>query len=132
MFSTHTQKPTDFSESSWLSHAEGQLLVDVVETEDEIIVRSAIAGVAADDLDITLTEDTLTIRGVRHQDLEEAKDGVVHAQECHWGAFSRSILLPHSVNPDSVDALLQKGILTIRMKKDEMNKVVSVFDLDES
>jgi len=131
MNSITDQTQNDFADTSWFSHVEGQLLVDVIETKYEIIVRSAIAGVVADDLDITLTEDTLTIRGTRHVDQEEMHKGTVHAQECHWGAFSRSILLPHHVDPESVDALLQKGVLTIRMKKVDMNTPISVIDLDE-
>lgn len=131
MFSNIDQTQNNFTDSSWLSHVEGQLLVDVIETKSEIIVRSAIAGISADDLDITLTEDTLTIRGTRHIDKEDMNNGTVHAQECHWGAFSRSILLPHHVDPESVDALLQKGVLTIRMKKVDIYTPISVIDLDE-
>lgn len=121
----------DFTDASWLNHSEGQLLVDVMETPREIVVRSAIAGVNADDLEITLAEDTLTIRGARHEDLESFKRGIVHAQECHWGAFSRSIILPSHVDPNSVDAVLKKGVLTIRMKKVQMDSSIRVLDLDE-
>jgi len=132
MHQLHNHTQDGFTDTAWLAHTEGQLLVDVIETEDEILVRSAIAGVSAEDLDITLSDDTLTIRGERHQDAEEMRHGTVHAQECHWGAFSRSVLLPHHVDPETVDALLVKGVLTIRMKKVDTDKPISVVDLDEA
>jgi HSP20 family protein len=121
----------DFTDSTWFSKNEGQLLVDVIETPREIVVRSAIAGVNAEDIDITLTEDTLTVRGKRHHDTQTSKHDLVHAAECHWGAFSRSIILPSHVDTNSVDAILKKGILTIRIKKVVMDHEIPVLDLDE-
>lgn len=121
----------DFMDSTWFSQNEGLLSVDVAETTREIIVRSAIAGVNAENLDITLHEDTLTIRGTRSNEISEFKRGKMHVQECHWGAFSRSIILPSHVDPNSVDAILKKGVLTIRMKKSEMDKPISILDLDD-
>lgn len=117
--------------SDWLSQTEGKLSVDVVETRDEIVMRSAIAGVRTQDLDITLSDDTLTIRGVRNHECEESRHDQVHAQECHWGSFSRTIILPCSVDVDSVDATLRRGILKIRMKKVEMDKSIPVLELDD-
>jgi HSP20 family protein len=121
----------EFADSEWLSHSEGQLSVDVIETKKEIIVRSAIAGISAEDLDISLSEDTLTVRGERHHNCEISSTDRVHVEECHWGAFSRSIILPSNVDPDSVDAVLKRGILTITMSKQEMDKSVPVLDLGE-
>jgi HSP20 family protein len=117
--------------TDWLSSAEGKLSVDVIETADEILVRSAIAGVRANDLDITLSDDTLTIRGVRSHECEESSHDQIHVQECHWGAFSRTVILPSAIDPDSVDATLQRGILTIRMKKVETDKRIRVLELDD-
>lgn len=127
--SEYTQN--DFTDASWFSQNEGQLSVDVMETAKEIVIRSAIAGVNAEDLDITLHEDTLTIRGSRANEISEFKRGKTHVQECHWGAFSRSIILPSHVDPNSVDAILKKGVLTIRLKKTEMDKPISILDLDD-
>ncbi len=117
--------------SDWLSHTEGKLSVDVVETRDEIVVRCAIAGVHTQDLDITLSDDTLTIRGSRQHECEESKHDQIHVQECHWGAFSRTVILPCDVDPDSVDATLRRGILTIRMKKVDSEKRIPVLELDD-
>lgn len=121
----------DFTDSTWFSQNEGLLSVDVMETAREIVIRSAIAGVNAEDLDITLHEDTLTIRGSRSSEISEFKRGKMHVQECHWGAFSRSIILPAHVDPNSVDAILKKGVLTIRLRKTEMDKPISILDLDD-
>lgn len=117
--------------SDWLSQPEGKLSVDVVETHDEIVVRSAIAGVRTQDLDITLSDDTLTIRGSRTHECKERRHDQIHVQECHWGSFSRTIILPCAVDADSVDATLKRGILTIRMKKVEMDKSIPVLELDD-
>lgn len=126
-----TQTQNEFTDASWLNHREGQLLVDVIEIPREIIVRSAIAGVNAEDLEITLAEDTLTIRGSRHQDSEQTRSNIIHAQECHWGAFSRSIILPSPVDPNSVNAILKKGVLTLRMKKIQTGHTIPILDLDD-
>lgn len=118
--------------SDWLSsHNEGKLSVDVIESRHEITVRSAIAGVRASDLDISLSDDTLTIRGTRTHECEESHRDQIHVQECHWGAFSRTIILPCSVDADSVDATLKRGILTIHLKKVEMDKSIPVLELDD-
>ena len=114
----------------WFHETEGQLSVDVIELQDAIIVRSAIAGVAADDLDISLSNDTLTIRGKRHEK-EAYQHGAMHVKECHWGIFSRSIVLPCAVNSEEVDAVLQKGVLTITIKKMDDQIQVSVLDLED-
>ncbi len=124
------QHSHDILDAEWLSLPEGQLHVDVSETHEQIIIRSAIAGVSADELDITLNDDTLTIRGERHHAQEDRQEEI-HVQECHWGSFSRSIILPEPVDEDAVDATLKKGILTIRMYKKDVQKRVNVIDLDD-
>ena len=121
----------ELTESSWLSSAEGQLSVDVIETHDEVIVRSAIAGIAPEDIDITLSNDTLTIRGTRHHGRKGAHNETTHVQECYWGGFSRSIVLPASVHPDKTDAVLKNGILTITMKKLEESSRIPIIDMSD-
>lgn len=100
---------------SWDAH-EGQLAVDCVETLSDIIIRSAIAGVKQEDLDIHVSEDVVTIRGQRHLDRNPAHS-TVHYSECFWGAFSRSIVLPCRVKTDEADAVIKNGILTITIPK---------------
>lgn len=116
--------------NEWLSQNEGKLSVDVLESSTQITIRSAIAGVRAEDLEITLSDDTLTVRGSRGHGCEELSDEQLHVQECHWGTFSRTILLPCHVDGDSVDATLKRGILTVTMDKAEMEKTVPVLEID--
>ncbi len=119
------------AQQEWLSLPEGKLSVDVIERADHIVVRSAIAGVRAQDLEITLSDDTLTVRGQRAHHCEESRGDQLHVQECHWGAFSRTILLPCHVDPDHVEATLKRGILTITAKKVEMEKIVPILEIDD-
>ena len=95
---------------------EGQLSVDVYQTKNEIIIKSAIAGVDPDDLDISISNDMITIRGTRKQEAEIDKEDYFY-QECYWGSFSRSIILPQEVKSDSVSADFKRGILIIKLPK---------------
>lgn len=94
---------------------EGQLAVDIYQTEGELIIQSAIAGVKPEDLDIAIEQDVITIRGKRGKPFEEQGD--YFTQECYWGPFSREIILPVEVNPHQIEASMKEGILTIRMPK---------------
>jgi len=122
---------TSLAEEQWFRDDEGQLSVDVRETENEIIIVSAIAGVDAEDIDIAVTSDTITIRGQRLDECQERDEGIVHIKECYWGKFSRSIVLPHHIKPDEADAVLQNGILTVRLKKAEMSSHIPVVSMDD-
>jgi HSP20 family protein len=105
---------------------EGQLAIDVYQTEDELIIQSAIAGVKSENLDISLEKDIITIKGSREKPFEEKGD--YFTQECYWGPFSREIILPVEVDPSRVSAELKEGILTIRIPKivRERKKKISV------
>ena len=126
---SHASSPIGLND--WLSAQEGKLSVDVIETPQELIVRSAIAGVAIEDLDISLVDDTLTIRGVRAHPYQEQTSDQIHVQECHWGSFSRTIILPSRVDADRVQATLTRGILTITMKKTDIETHISVLALED-
>jgi len=104
---------------------EGQLSVDVFQTKENLMVKSTIAGVKPEDIDISIENDVLTIRGERYlEDKEEAMD--YFYQECYWGGFSRSIVLPIEVKPDEVEASIKNGVLTIVLPKMKKNKSVAV------
>ncbi len=95
---------------------EGQLTVDVCQTPDDIIVESPIAGVRPEDIDINVTEDSVSIKGSRmHESAESGRDYLY--QECYWGRFARSIILPEEVDPESADVTFKNGVLTIRLPK---------------
>lgn len=100
---------------------EGELVVDVFETDADFIVSSAIAGVQIKDLDISLEKDMMVIKGNRGcpHDLSDKK---YFYQECYWGPFSRKIVLPENINIDKADAQMDKGVLTIKIPKNETGK----------
>ncbi|MFA5905377.1 MAG: Hsp20/alpha crystallin family protein [Desulfobacula sp.] len=99
----------------WFS-GEGQLSCDVYQTADSIIVKSTIAGVDQKNLDISVSNDILTIRGFREMN-EEVADEDFFSRECYWGSFSRSIVLPQEIDSKKVSANLKNGILTIKLPK---------------
>lgn len=102
----------------WLPEAEGQLTIDVYQTPTDIVIKSTIAGVDPANLDITVTNDMVTIKGKREKD-ETISSGDYYYQECYWGAFSRSVILPVDVESDKAEASMKNGILTIRLPKIE-------------
>ncbi len=105
--------------------AEGQLSVDVYQTKDSVIIKSTIAGVKPEDIDISIDNDVITIRGTRKQQ-ESIKEDDYFYQECYWGSFSRSIVLPVEINSEETDASLKNGVLTITLPKVKKSKSVAV------
>lgn len=112
MSKTQISTPSDLT----LLQQEGQLAVDVVETEREIIIRAAIAGVQPDEIDVSLSHDMVTIRGKREAQ-EISLNATHHYRECFWGSFSRSIVLPAAIRPEDSEAIFKNGILTLTMPK---------------
>jgi HSP20 family protein len=101
-------------EEKWLE-TEGELAIDVYQTETDVVVQSAIAGVKPENLDIAIERDILTIRGNREKPFEETGD--YFTQECYWGPFSREVVMPVEVDPERVEATMKEGILTIKIPK---------------
>ncbi len=93
---------------------EGQLSVDVFREGDQLVIRSTIAGAKPEDIDIAVNGDLLTIRGTREDKREINEDDWFH-RECHWGTFSRSLILPVDVVADQADATLREGVLELRI-----------------
>ena len=104
---------------------EGQLTVDVFQTDDEIVIKSTIAGVTSDDLDISVTNDMVTIKGGRKPD-EKIKESNYYYQELYWGPFSRAIILPEEIDSDNAKASMKNGILTIRLPKLAKSRIKKV------
>lgn len=98
------------------SEEEGELAVDLCESKDELILQAVIGGVVISDLDISITNDMITIRGERNR---EDKDKIekVYYNECFWGPFSRSLILPQEINADKAKAIIKNGMLTIHLPK---------------
>ena len=99
----------------------GQLAVDVYETADKLVVKARTAGISKSDLDVSISDNILTISGVLSGG-EDEQTTRWHIQECYWGEFSRSIALPVQVREDenSVKAELKDGVLTITFEKEEV------------
>lgn len=106
-------------------HQDGQLAVDVVNTEDAIIVKAMLAGVKASDIDIDIARDLVTIRGTREEEFEVSEDNYYH-KELFWGSFSRSIMLPEEIDVDQAEAIEKNGLLTLKLPKLDKNRKAKI------
>lgn len=110
----------DGEEEEWVDEPDdfpGQLAVDVYETEDQLIVKARTAGIERKDLDVSISDNILTISGVLSGG-EDEETTQWHIQECYWGEFSRTIALPVAVKEEGVEAVLKDGVLTISFEKE--------------
>jgi len=98
----------------------GELVVDVFETNSDFVVSAAIAGIQIKDIDISLEKDMMVIKGNRC-DPHTDSDKKYFYQECYWGPFSRKIVLPENIDIDKADAQIDKGILTVKIPKNEVS-----------
>jgi len=118
----------------WLDDQyEGQLAVDVFQDhENNIVIASTVAGVTSDNLDIAINNDMVTIRGRRSFPYDVSEEQYYY-QECYWGGFSRSIILPVDVKAEEAIASLKNGVLTITIPKADgvQVRVVDVNTEDE-
>lgn len=115
----------DVPETGIAEEMEGQLAIDVYQTPEEIVVESTIAGVKLPDIDIDVSSEKVTIRGERHRD-SKIQGHDYFWQECFWGKFSRSIILPEEIDPDKAHFTLKRGVLTIylpKIHKDRVRKI---------
>lgn len=94
----------------------GILTLDIFQKDGEIVIKSAIAGITGKDLDIAITNDSVTIKGTRKEE-EEEKGRNYFYKELSWGEFSRKVILPEEINADEAKATLKNGILTITLPK---------------
>lgn len=107
----------DSENDDWLDKEKiGQLTVDLYQTDKEIIIQSAIAGVEPEDLDITIEDDLVIIKGKREKKITQEKKDYFY-QECHWGQFYREIILPVEADSSRATASMEQGVLTIKIPK---------------
>lgn len=112
-------------QQDWMEEYEGQLAIDVFQTADDLVVRAPIAGVSSGDLEISIADEILSLKGERKtQETINRED--YFAQECYWGSFSRSYVLPIAVDSEKAQASLKNGILTIRIPKLEKTKTRTI------
>ncbi|MEI8339538.1 MAG: Hsp20/alpha crystallin family protein [bacterium] len=101
--------------------SDGQLSVDVYQTPKEIVIKTMVAGVRPEDLDVTITRDMVTIEGHR-EDANTTESPDYFHQELYWGSFSRTIILPQEIDTEAVEAIQKQGMLIIRLPKIDRNK----------
>lgn len=101
---------------------EGQLTVDVYQTPTDIIVQAFVAGIKPEELDISITQDMITLCGKREDARRIERENFFY-QELYWGTFSRSILLPQEVDADKAEASVKGGIVTVRLPKIDKGRV---------
>lgn len=102
----------------WPELERGELALDVYQTDNDIIVKAPLPGVKPDEVDISITGDTLTIKG-EHKEEREAKQEDYFRKESQHGVFSRSINIPVQVNADKAEAVFENGVLTLTLPKAE-------------
>ncbi|OHA88788.1 MAG: hypothetical protein A2653_03250 [Candidatus Zambryskibacteria bacterium RIFCSPHIGHO2_01_FULL_43_25] len=114
---------TNEDRKTWLEEEaeEGQLTVDMYETPNEIVIKTMVAGVKPDDLDVSITREMVTVRGRRMEDRTISGDNYFH-KELYWGTFSRTIMLPKEVDIDNAEAIEKHGLLIIKLPKMDKNK----------
>lgn len=100
---------------------EGQLTVDVYQNSSEVIIKTMVAGVRPEDLDISITRDMVIIKGKRETERAIKEEDYFH-QELYWGSFSRTIMLPAEVEVEESEAVEKHGLLIIRMPKIDKHK----------
>lgn len=103
----------------------GQLAVDVYETREKLVVKARTAGVNKNDLDVSISDNQLTIRGTLSAGTEEDVENYF-LQECYWGEFSRTIALPVPVKEEEIEAVLKDGVLTISFGKVQQDTVKKI------
>jgi HSP20 family protein len=108
--------PVTSNGEEWMSDFEGQLNIDMYQTKDNVIIKSTIAGVKPEDIDITVANDMVTIKGARRKEENIAQDDYFY-QECYWGNFSRSVIIPVDIDSEQIEADLKDGILTVIIPK---------------
>lgn len=105
----------------WSSNGWSTPLVDMYQTDDEVVVKATVPGISADEVDIQITGDVLTIRGESKQE-EERKDATYHLREQRYRAFARTLELPAPVVADKAEADVVNGVLTLHLPKAEEAK----------
>jgi len=114
------------TDDQWFPDEEitGQLSIDLYDAGDSLVIESTVAGVQPEDIDISVEPDLITIRGKRKKEHEVAKKNYFY-QECFWGSFARTVVLPTTVQPDGVKANIKNGILIVILPKAE-EKIANV------
>ncbi len=113
LFDDAFTRPLNLRDGGWSAPA-----IDMYQTDDEVVVKAALPGFKADEVQISVTGDMLTLKGeMKHE--EDTKDKAWHIREQRWSSFERSITLPTDVKADKASADFENGILTVTLPKAE-------------
>ena len=104
---------------------EGELSVDVYQSPNEIIIKTMVAGVKPEDLDVSITREMVTIKGKREEE-RTINEGDYFHKELYWGSFSRTVVLPQEIDVDSAEATEKHGLLILRLPKLNKNRQTKV------
>jgi HSP20 family protein len=111
LFDDAFTRPLSLSGNVWSVPA-----VDMYQTDNEVVVKAALPGIKADEVQINVTGEVLTLKGETKQE-NETKEKTYHIREQRWGSFERSLVLPTEVVADKAKADFENGILTITLPK---------------
>ena len=108
---------------NWINDTpeEGELSIDVYQNQNEIIIKTMVAGVRPEDLDVSISRDMVTLKGKRENERMVADDDYFH-RELYWGTFSRTIVLPQEIDVDAAEAIEKHGLLIIKLPKLDKNR----------
>ncbi len=101
--------------------ASSGVALDMFETESDVVVKAELPGVKPDEVDVSVTDNILTIKG-EHKEERESKESSYYCKELRYGSFNRSVRLPASVNSDKADATFENGVLTLTIPKAEESR----------
>ncbi len=105
-----------FEPSRYESDEEGELAIDMYETQNDIVIKTVVSGVKPEELDISITREKIVIRGSRVPERGfEGSD--YHVQELYWGPFSRTINLPEEIEVEEAEAIAKYGLLILKLPK---------------
>lgn len=136
MFETNNNSPLDTgypaftqasSNPSW--EEEGQLSVDVIDAGEELVIVATMAGTKPEDISLHLHNDFLTIRGSRSSVIPSINQ--YFCQECYWGKFSRTIVLPVDVKSELARSEYKHGVLTVYLPKTRPANNIPIMVLEE-
>jgi HSP20 family protein len=115
--STHVPVVHSDRTPAWAQEeVESELAVDVYQTPTHLIMKTMIAGVRPEDIDVQISRDLVVIKGKR-EDEKEISHGDYYVKELYWGSFSRSIVLPVEVEPEEAEAIERHGLLMLKIPK---------------
>ncbi len=118
---------TETKKEDWLDEEDkdGELTVDIHQTADKIILKTMVAGVRPEDLDISITRDMVTIRGKREEERNIREEDFFY-RELYWGSFSRTVTLPQEVEVDTAEAIEKHGLLILKLTKVDKGRQTKV------